>query len=644
MTLMRASAITAPFTGLAESLYGSFHPRYDIMTEEGPAKRDARGVGDAFAEAVRNNRNFSSDCLEVKSDPLGPIVTIKKVEGSKVATKASLLGRDMSKAVAQRLRVELSSNDGKAKVWFRSSYLGDYGVRGRNEVEKDAGIELLHEAAMLSDSVKRPGKTMIGEDRYGDNPVYDRIRSMMNMIHYKRFPVERPFVRTEAKKERTEEKQGFIQNHKKALIGGTVAISAALAIGGSVVVPSIYNHKPTFDPSLTARMISQGMANIKPNYIFSNVNPAIYSAIALTKMKDGLKMENPGKKKVYIIGGICVAAAALATLGFLLYDFDNDGANTFDEVFRYGTDPFKFNPAVKLATECGIHDPSIVKSVLPLEKGGLENNNQLRFLGSIPLADRASILKSGNATNFDLDKDNMSNYYELVAGLPWNVYNGRYAILVETNPNLMSRVNKMYDFLTNEEKFLNQNVTKLSSTQATIDYFKNACSDVQKKATKNDIVFISLDGDGNNGVFAFNDGKGDYNSGHCPKMTYVDINKCIDFKSRDTIVCTYACADNTALGPLMNGASSRAVINMSADWIFSASPKYTNGVWGKQFSPIPLSDYDINGDGFVSLRDSYDTMIKSLNKLHPELAIGYGIADPDRITDRLSLGDFQLGN
>jgi hypothetical protein len=283
-------------------------------------------------------------------------------------------------------------------------------------------------------------------------------------------------------------------------------------------------------------------------------------------------------------------------------------------------------------------------------QNGSVNVRQAEFLESFSLQEQENCILNGSFADIDWDNDRMNNYFEYkIAGQPFEVYNERYAVLVDTDKpqQLYNSMRDMASFLLNEEKFLTQNVVLLESTNATVNNFKQAISNLSEKATENDIVYIGLSSHGSDGALCFNDGHG-VNNG--PEgMTYVDIDKIIDqIKSRATVVTVFACWCHTALEPLKSGPSPRIVLTMTPEWFFATSAKYENG-WSALPSQydIPIYDtqYDVDHNGYVSIGESWTTLVKAQGRYysyHPDQRQKNGMTDTSDISQSLYFGDFEV--
>jgi hypothetical protein len=272
--------------------------------------------------------------------------------------------------------------------------------------------------------------------------------------------------------------------------------------------------------------------------------------------------------------------------------------------------------------------------------------NQIKFLKTFTQAEQARMIQSGVFADFDPDKDNMKSYFEkCVAGLPYDVYNGRYAVLVDTHENTAT-VDSMYNFLINEQRFLPENVIKLAYTNATISKLREAVSKISVATDRNSIVYVMLEGRGDITRFVLNDGYGE-NRNLANAISYKDIGTILDtIRSNATMVTLMCCESEGALESLKITSSPSVVITMPADWIFATSERYSNAYSGtEQYKPIAIEAYDIDGNGFVSLGESFKTQMKSMEEYlvkHPEQALKYGISDPNNLAFRIFFGDFSI--
>jgi len=156
----------------------------------------------------------------------------------------------------------------------------------------------------------------------------------------------------------------------------------------------------------------------------------------------------------------------------------------------------------------------LVNSFMPDGNISSDEANQIKFLSGFSHQDQVQMIDNSSFANFDWDGDGMCNYFEqAVNHSPYDVYNGRYALLIDTAtpadlPLEQSDADCMYNFLVVNEKVPSQNVIKLTGPFATITNFKSAVLNLSEKVSKNDFVYIALSGHGNFDDFGFNDGNG----------------------------------------------------------------------------------------------------------------------------------------
>ncbi|MFH0928727.1 MAG: hypothetical protein V1818_00010 [Candidatus Aenigmatarchaeota archaeon] len=291
------------------------------------------------------------------------------------------------------------------------------------------------------------------------------------------------------------------------------------------------------------------------------------------------------------------------------------------------------------------HQQKLVDGFAP---GGisLDESHQIQFLDSFPKSEQVGFIDSNKHLNFDWDNDRMNNRFEKIVGLPYEEYNGRYALLVDTHENHPG-LDSMYSFLINEQKFEPENVIKLGYTNATIENFKEASSKISNVANRNSFVIVTLESHANSYGLAFNDGEGINND---PKtlMSYEDIGKMLNpIESNMTLVSLFGCQDEHALNSLKITSSPNVVATMPTVWFFATSENYYNLTerMPKVYDIIESRAYDINGDGYVSVKESFDTQMKSMERYlqeNPEEAVKFGISDPDKIAYNTYLGDFSV--
>jgi hypothetical protein len=188
-----------------------------------------------------------------------------------------------------------------------------------------------------------------------------------------------------------------------------------------------------------------------------------------------------------------------------LYSYDR---NIFDIFYNNQRDLSKLKVVIDYASN---FEKPIQEKIL---KGFLADNiitkdeiYQIKFLEQLPKEEQLKLIKNGKFIDTDIDNDRMSNYFEkVIAGLPWDVRNERYALLLYTGSatDILSTAG-IKKFLIEDMKFMSQNVIYLQGSNATFDNFKNAILQLENKITENDIVYISLFGHGSEGFFCFAD-------------------------------------------------------------------------------------------------------------------------------------------
>ena len=275
--------------------------------------------------------------------------------------------------------------------------------------------------------------------------------------------------------------------------------------------------------------------------------------------------------------------------------------------------------------------------------------HQMDFLDTFSEAEQIEFVENGKFANCDWDGDNMNNYFEKeIAHLPYEVHNGRYAILVDTFDTYEFYGWEMYEFLIKEQNILPLNIYNLIYTNATITNFEQATEELAQKVNRNDLLLVILDGHGSSGSICFNDGYGN-NQNATAGMLYKEIDTYLDrINSYATIIAPSTCYAKSSFEPLKEGPSPRIVVTLHRDWLFSPSIKYTNGqieAMPKQYDYIAPKDYDIDGNGYVSIKESFETMMSAMKRyffIHPEGANVYGIMDPNNIASSLYLGDFEI--
>jgi hypothetical protein len=381
-------------------------------------------------------------------------------------------------------------------------------------------------------------------------------------------------------------------------------------------------------------------------------------------------MEKNRKKKILTVGlaGMALAATAAGTLAYAI----NQNNNAVDEEGEYARSKGLSEEMIQriqnadennvldagekttidfLATLDTHYQQKVVDAVYQDGILSPQEIGNMTFLGNLPEDVRNPIIERGDAANYDLEGDGIYNVDEQTLGMPWDVYNGRYFINLETrnSPGMLRKADYMHSFLTEEQKIPSENIKNLIYTDATKENLEKAVSEISQKTNKNDTVFIRLSAEGVKDYIVLNDGKGDFylNEG----MSYKNMDKLFDSIKSKTVIFISACQSKTALEPLKDGPAPRVVMTMPADWIFATSKKYPNDFMqaqAGQYDFIAPEDYDIDDNRYVSFRESYETMMKSMERylsIHPEERnTTYGIIDSDNISGETYLGGFSVSD
>jgi len=320
------------------------------------------------------------------------------------------------------------------------------------------------------------------------------------------------------------------------------------------------------------------------------------------------------------------------------------------------------NKLVKFAQDKFLDDKKISLDELVQTKF-LENNKQF--------------LKNEEFKNFDLDGDNMNNYFETLSDL-YNPYvkNDRYFIIVDTIGGYTTDL--LSDFKLNE-KIPDENLILLKGKNASALNLRNAIMEVGKKADSNDFVYIFLNGHGQPGVihlywpqFDGNQEEIDkymkeYNSDpdvqdyerlwkqqdHDPG-NYLLIDKWLDRHLKNPkAVCIFvdACHSGSALPSMKDGPCPRVVMT-------STTAKNLSGIgFDHIFYKIMLDNddnavKDLDNNSYPSLYEFFRSMYES----HKDRIINYyndsinnipknklnfpQLSDPYDISNKLYFGDY----
>lgn len=259
---------------------------------------------------------------------------------------------------------------------------------------------------------------------------------------------------------------------------------------------------------------------------------------------------------------------------------------------------------------------------------------QVQFLGSIPKADQVKEFDSGAFANPDQDGDGMSSYFEFnINHTPYDHYNGRYAIILRTDPNASSG-STLASYLIDQQGFEPENVIKLLGNNGTKDNFTQAISEISHKANADDLVYIAFDGHGGTGAFCFNDGKGNIQAmSRDNGLLWTEIKDLLEpLKAGKMLITTYSCGGADSIEPL--SGPNRVVADMPQLWVVNSSGVY---------EPVDKSPeaklFDLDGNGYVSFAEIYKIFCEYQTGARPDLV---KMSDESGIAPDLYLGDFQV--
>jgi hypothetical protein len=286
---------------------------------------------------------------------------------------------------------------------------------------------------------------------------------------------------------------------------------------------------------------------------------------------------------------------------------------------------------------------------------------QIQFLTTFSQIEQQQFIGNMSLTDFDWDGDHMSNYFEqCIANTPYDIYNGRYAIVVRTDENT-TWAEELKNFFVNQQKFERNNVIKLEGNNATTENFGNAVSDIALRAGANDIVIISMQSHSNRQFFCFNDGNGTNNSVEY-SISYGSMDKIIDaIKPGKMLITIAGCGLDAPVEPLTAGHSHRVVTDIDFHWIFNIHHEYDLSSYGR-LGRAPLKfldgsnnvlvrdsagfmhhnayiDEDLDGNGYVSV----DEMLRTADKYQFEAA-SVTVSDKGNIASKFYLGDFNIND
>lgn len=83
----------------------------------------------------------------------------------------------------------------------------------------------------------------------------------------------------------------------------------------------------------------------------------------------------------------------------------------------------------------------------------------------------------------------MNNYFEETnAELPYDVYNERIALFLNTH-EIHQSMDTLFEFLINQQKFEENNIFKLTCSDATIENFNQTSKELSKLSDRNSLFF-----------------------------------------------------------------------------------------------------------------------------------------------------------
>jgi len=175
-------------------------------------------------------------------------------------------------------------------------------------------------------------------------------------------------------------------------------------------------------------------------------------------------------------------------------------------------------------------------------------------------------------------------------------------------------------YILRENKFKPENIIQLIGKEATAENFEEAIREITRKATKNDLVYVQLNGHGVKGQFCFYD----------QRQSYEDIDEILDsIESKVVVVAIMACHAAESIDPLIEGPCPRVVIAPTDMLLYSG---LGGGLWKKVLAE-KIDEMDLDKNGYLSIKEawlaytkgSYETMRrKSINrKLTDEIEEGW---------------------
>jgi uncharacterized C2H2 Zn-finger protein len=250
----------------------------------------------------------------------------------------------------------------------------------------------------------------------------------------------------------------------------------------------------------------------------------------------------------------------------------------------------------------------------------------LILVGSVVYVYAVPLMASRPSDNTipDRDHDGMSDQFELAVGMNPDVYNARYAIVVNTKEGSWSG-DDLASFLINQEKFEPEHVIKLIEGNATKANFMDAVSKVSREAGGNDTVIISFEVDSSDSGVGLRDSF----------MSYKEMDKTIDAINPGRMLITVSgCGNEAPIAPLSAGHTQRVVSDMPSHWHYAFSKSYLN------IDHFPsTATFDLDGNGYISFSEQLETCAK-----YQTGAPSVNMSDKDGIASSLYLGDFSVSD
>lgn len=364
---------------------------------------------------------------------------------------------------------------------------------------------------------------------------------------------------------------------------------------------------------------------------------------------------SPGKPG---IGYKIAALGTLALLGASLgagcmadekkLDSDRDGISDWEEKNTYKTDPKNpdtDNDGVGDSLEINTYHTDPLKA--DTDNDGIDDSHEIKTYLTDPL-------KS------DTDNDGFTDGFEVkIAKLDPKTKNDRYDLMSSRNYKSDSeraalQVPDMYDFLVKDGKIPKENIIYLQ--KPSYSQFKNAVSEIAKKADSNDIVFIELHGETLTTRNQFGTEISHKYMFSDKNVVPSEIGSLLDnIHAKSTMVCVELCEGGYYLDEMKD--SGRIVITGSDKT--QVSPNAQVGLFfteamgnevcssckGKYYSSLGENP-DKDGNSYVSVKEAYDIVKKKManikiaeNGNRPNNAL---FSDPSGIAGSTYLMEYKL--